>query len=522
MQNKKWKRFLPYALLSLYIVLVLCQLLQIKYMQGNQKIIVQAQPNTGTVTFRGAMVDGNWYGTSQVAVSMEGWSLQQEEDILTDTAGNVLELKLPVGTERTLVFNIGPDEGIVNVSVGQNVLHWNLYSAETVDYGGSFRLPYIRFGNQVKLGIMALLVCALLATIMLMFNVAFEKRHYVDKGIPNRKNPAIEFFRFFISISVVLHHFTDWSPSGYLGVDFFFLLSGFLLMKHYLKEISEDTEPVRAAVKYTKERYFRLISFYLLAFFLSLILSVCLWEGRSIDSITDYIWELLMLEGFGFAADLLVGSGWYCSALLIAGLFVYYLLAKYQKTYLYIIAPTSLLLVFSYMLHNFGQLNRWTQFDSFISTGTLRGFAEMGLGCISYQIYDTLRAKNWGSKTISTILESACFSYIVYIIFVAGPSAKDFVCVFAMAVLIISLFLGKSLWYDLLNNRVSCFLGWISIGIYLNHAVIMQRIPWHKVCSYFGLTWKIELLIYLAVVIAFSAVSTRFVENVERAVRQHC
>lgn len=521
MRNRKWKRVLPYALVSLYVVLVLCQFLQIRYMQGNQKIMVQVQPNTGAVTFRGAMVDGTWYDASQVTVSATGWTLQEEDDILTNTAGNMLELKLPVGTERTLVFNVGPSEGIVDVSVGENFLQWNLYREETVNYGSSFQLPYMRFGNPVKLGIVALLVCVLLAAIMLMCNIIFEKRRPVDRVVPNRKNPAIEFFRFFISISVVLHHFTDWAPSGYLGVDFFFVVSGFFLMNHYSKDISANKEPARAAVKYTKDRYFRLISYYLLAFFLSLILSVCLWEGRSIDSITDYFWELLMLEGFGFAADLLVGAGWYCSALLIAGLFVYYLLAKYPKTYLYIMAPTSLLLIFSYMLHNFGQLNRWTQFDTFISTGTLRGFAEMGLGCISYQVYDTLRSKNWGNKVISTILELVCFSYMAYIIFAAGPSHKDFVCVFAMAALIVSLFLGKSLWYELLNNRVSYFLGWISIGIYLNHAVIMQRIPWHKVCSHFGLTWEIELLIYLVVVIAFSAISTRFVENVERALKQH-
>lgn len=99
MRNKKWRKILPYALISFYIVLVLCQFLQIRYMQGNQKIMVQSQPNSGTVTFRGAMIDGNWYGASQVAVSAGGWVLQEEEDILADTEGNVLELRLPIGTD---------------------------------------------------------------------------------------------------------------------------------------------------------------------------------------------------------------------------------------------------------------------------------------------------------------------------------------------------------------------------------------------------------------------------------------
>ncbi len=520
MRNRKWKRVLPYALVSLYVVLVLCQFLQIRYMQGNQKIMVQVQPNTGAVTFRGAMVDGTWYGASQVTVSATGWTLQEEDDILTNTAGNMLELKLPVGTERTLVFNVGPSEGIVDVSVGENFLQWNLYREETVNYGSSFQLPYMRFGNPVKLGIVALLVCVLLAAIMLMCNIIFEKRRPVDRVVPNRKNPAIEFLRFFIIMAVVLHHYFWYSSAGYLGVDFFFTLSGFLLMHYYTKDTAANDEPAQAAIMYTKKRYLRLLPYYLLTFFLSLGVSVCLWDSMSIDSIADSFWEILMLESFGFTENLLVGPGWYCSALLIAGFFVYFLLAKYRKTYLYIIAPISLFLIFAWMAHVIGNLNRWLQFDTFISTGTLRGFAEMGLGCISYQIYVTLREKNYGNKVNSTILELVCFGYIVYIIFVAGSSTKDFVCVFAMAALIVSLFLGKSLWSKILNNRLSHFLGWISVGIYLNHNVL-AKIPWHKMCSHFGLTWNAELFIYLFAVIAFSAISTRFVENVERALKQH-
>ena len=517
MLNEKWRKMLPYALVLFYIVLVLCQLLQTRYMQGNQKIMVQSQPNSGTVTFRGAMIDGNWYGAAQLIVSAEGWVLQEEEDVLTDAEGNALELRLPVGTERALVFNIGPDEGIVNASVGQNVLQWNLYSAETVDYGNGFQLPYVHFSNKIKLGMAALCILALSAVVMLTINVYFRKNpHHQDTQ--QKKNSAIEFLRFLIIISVVLHHFFWYSSAGYLGVDFFFLLSGFFLMSYYTRTAIDGEEPALAAVKYTKKRYLRLFPYYLLAFFLSLGLSVCLWEGGALDSVADAVWELLMLEAFGFTENLLVGPGWYCSALIIAGFLVYFLLAKYKKTYLYVIAPLSLFIIFAWMGHNVGNLNRWLQFDTFISTGTLRGFAEIGLGCISYQIYHTLRSKNWGNKVISTILELACFSYIVYIIFVAGPSAKDFVCVFAMAVLIVSLFLGKSLWYELLNNRVSDFLGWISIGIYLNHNVL-ARIPWHEICSYFGLNWNVELFTYLFVVIAFSAISTRFVENIVESFR---
>ncbi len=518
MQSKKLRRSLPYVLVVLYTVLLLFQLMQIRYIQGNQEITVRSQPDSGTVTFRGAMIDGNWYGASQVTVSSAGWVLQEKEDVLTDTEGNMLELKLPSGAERVLIFNIGPNEGIVHVSVNRNTLEWNLYSEEAIDYGGSFQLPYVHFSNKVKLSIAALSILALSAVVMLTFNFYFRKKNPRYEGIRQEKNPAIEFLRFFIIMSVVLHHFFWYSSAGYLGVDFFFLLSGFLLMSYYTRTAVENEEPALAAVKYTKKRFMRLFPYYLLAFFLGLGISACLWEGRTLDCVTDAFWELLMLEAFGFTENLIVGPGWYCSALIIAGLFVYYLLAKNKKTYLYIIAPLSLFVIFAWMQHKIGHLNRWLQVDTLISTGTLRGFADMGLGCISYHIYDNLCTKNWGSKILSTILEMACFSYIVYVIYAIGSSKRDFVCVFVMATLIISLFLRKSLWSQILNNRLSRYLGSISIGVYLNHAAL-EKIYWHEVGSCFGLSWNAELTIYLVVVVVFSAISTKFVENIVRICR---
>ena len=499
---KKRKTTISYVLVSFYIVLVVFLLLQNKYIESNQKITVQSCPNSGEVTFRGAIVDENWYGIQSVVISSEGWVLNEEVDTLTDTTGNALELKLPIGMKRTLIFNVGPEEGIVDVYVNQNLLEWNLYREKSIDFGEEFQLPYVRFSNKIKLNMVAIFILVLLTAAMLAANLYLKRRNPQDRKIQNNKNSAIEFMRFFFIMAVVLHHFFWYSSAGYLAVDFFFLLSGFLLMQYYTKDTTAYEAPALAAVKYTEKRYFRLLPYYLFAFFLSLAAAAVLWEGISFDSLTDSFWELFMLESFGFTENLAVGPGWYCSALIIAGFLIYFLLAKYQKTYLYIIAPISLFLIFVWMHHNIGNLNRWLQIDLFISTGTLRGFADISLGCISYQIYSVGLSKKWGNIVVNTILELACFSFIVYIIFKVGPSAKDFVCVFAMAVLIISLFLEKSVWYRILNNRLSFFFGSISISIYLNH-IVLQKMHWYEVCSHFGLSWNITLLIYLFIVIFF-------------------
>ena len=217
-----------------------------------------------------------------------------------------------------------------------------------------------------------------------------------------------------------------------------------------------------------------------------------------------------MLSGFGITGKTMVPAGWYCSSLLISGFVIYYLLCRNRKRYLYFIAPFSCLIIISNIIHSVGNLNRWSQFDTFISTGTLRGFAEMSLGIICYHVYVYLIEKMDGRfKLISTSIELLCIFTLFKMIFVDGPSQSDSACVVFAAVLITSLFIGNSYISRFSNNPVFRYLGKISISIYLTHSVFL-KMNWMIITNAEG---KKEELLFCLFVILFSCIFTAFIEK---------
>ncbi len=516
------EKILKLSLPLLYIIFLVFLFIEESYIGGNEEILIVPRPESGSVTFRGAMVDGDWFDPQGIVVNLAegGWTLDETENTLTATNNQSLQLNLPFGKERSLVFNIGPEEGIVEIHGAQNNQEIDLHREESNDYGEAFSLPCVRFIDPLKRELASFAFIVLLILAMAACNIHCRRAHRGQGLIKAGRNGAIELLRFYIALCVLVHHYCGLTPGGYLGVDFFFILSGYLLMQYYKTREKGNMPAAMAAACYTKQRYLRLIPMYLFAFFLSIGLFVCHFDGGLPGAmLTDNFWELTMLESFGFTENLAVGPGWYCSALLIAGFCVYFLLNRYKETYLYVIAPLSLLLIFVWTRQSIGHLNRWLQFDSFISTGTLRGFAEMGLGCICFEIVSKLCDRKLRSRWPSTMLELLCFSYMNYVIWKAAPSDKDFVAVFAMAALITSLFMGGSLWSKLFQNRLSQYLGSISMGIFLTHTILL-RIDWANLGARIGLSWATSSVIYLLFVLALSTVSTQFVENILWQLRQ--
>lgn len=515
--NRQRRRFALLGIVLAVIFVFVCCVQGIVNKSTEQQIVITPLSEQEPIVLRGASIDGAWFDPDNILISDGGWIADTEAHTYMSAGVQPLIIQISRGNNTSLVFNVGPSYGSAEISTGNSTFQLNFKQDTEVESGQLYALPEetgtITESFYNKNAALCLLVLAALA----FFIALYYSCSYIKRREESNRNRSVEMLRFAVIMCVCMHHYCGRPVAGYLGVDFFFVLSGLLLMRHYSAEHSSDI-PALAAAKYTLGRYKKIIPYYLVAFFVATLLGLCLHIMPSFnDFMTNNLWELFMLEGFGFTEDLVVGPGWYCSALLIAGFFVYFFLSKAEKTYLYMIAPVSLMLIFVMMLQHIGHLNRWLQFDTVISTGTLRGFAELGLGCISYQLYLYLREKLKGKHAlVSTLVELFCICYLAHIVFFVGPSTLDFISVFLMACLIVSLFIGNSYLSRLLDNRVSGYLGKISIAIFLNH-VPLARINW---AGLLPIPWKYSYGLYLITVVVFSMITTWMVESLLRSLRE--
>ena len=514
------------CILTFVSIILLCWLLFFRDSEKNIQIELFAVPNSGKVVLRGAMVDNQWYNCSDILINKGSWIENRNDYTYSPTDDTACNISLMTGKRKVLVFNAGPDCGTVRLMINSDYeLEFNLRQDIENPLGNQYLIeyPYTKNTFFIISNNQAAVLALLFVTLILISVILLFKRDTHKKVNTKKRNSSVEFCRFFAIMCVVVHHYAShFCGGGYLAVDFFSILTGFFLMQHFCKEYDKEIEPPIASIKYIKSRYLRLIPFYSIAFFLGIVISIILNNGISITALFENnIWEVLMLGGFSFSENLIVGPGWYIQSMILSSYICYYFLWKNKNRFVFFMVPIFFLAIFSFIQVKIGHLNHWLKSDEIIPIGTLRVFSEMGLGCLCYSIYIYIinNSKNNSitimNRLFHTIIECICIIYILYVVFIHPKTQSDFICVLFMATFIVSIFMEKSLISLILNNRISLYLGKISISIYLSHLII-ARINWLTIT---GLSWKKTSLIYVLIVIIFSCISTKAVDCISKADR---
>ena len=330
------------------------------------------------------------------------------------------------------------------------------------------------------------------------------------------KNRAIEFFRFFFCCGIFFFHFgalhapeTAFWPfaGGYLGVEFFFLVAGWLMMPRLLR-LPRGRAGLRPALELFAGRVRRLYPPYLISLLALLAARKLLYPAYGLlPALRGGLPDLLLLQVFrgNWTMEILY---WFVSALLWAGLLLSLLALGFgAERYARRAAPALFLafLLWSAAAHGF--LNAVEPERLWI--GGARALAELGLGCTLY----TLPPRRLPPR-LAAALELLSLAAVLALMARSGGWG-DYLCLLLLALLTWLLFTRQGLLSRLLDQPLCEALGALSYGMYLNQPLVLLLL--RPLSGRLGL-WPGALLELLAL-IALSRAENLLLDRLSRRER---
>lgn len=344
---------------------------------------------------------------------------------------------------------------------------------------------------------------------------------------------ALTGIRGFAAIWVLLHHLVSQSPfignnyhwvevlaqKGWLGVDLFFILSGFVISYVYHDDFSDR-------LTYTAYRRFLILRFarvYPVHIFTTLALipiyltASYLFSYESLVnafSLEKLLYSITLTNGIGIENS--VGwnvPSWSVSAECFAYLLfplVTWLVYSRQMSIFTCIYISAAILITTIML---GLLQSdMTQYMLPWSGTLVRISAEFSLGCLLYNIYKQLPDQFYNHYA------NFAFACLILLIGLNLPSQWDFLFLLSFIFLVFGLTNNDSLISSMMSHRVCIYLGEISYSIYLSHTIVFMVLGalYDKFIPAEYFHTGVIAFIYIVTVIAVSHILFNVIEKKSR------
>lgn len=337
---------------------------------------------------------------------------------------------------------------------------------------------------------------------------------------------TIHIWRVIFTLMVAIMHFNNIYYTPYerygitmgwnVSVDFFFIVSGFLLLYKF--------DPEKTAAQYTVKRVKKLWPHFLFSFaILFVVRQFLMYDGLKnlVKNILSSVYEIagIKMAGYDFGIHYNWAT-WYISVMMIIGYLIYWLLKEHYKLFTQIIAPLAPILIYSYFMRVRGGITDMKIEGLFMNDYLLRGLAGMSMGCVCYLIYTKLKQcelKKYG--IVLSIVEFLGYAGVIVFSLRYGQNEFDFVCIYAIAGLIVLSFLNNRMG-TLMQSKPIQYLDSLSYPIYLNHVligVVLFPLIGTKV-SFFS-EWSLKLLVvYVITIIVYSSITKMIVDFITKKI----
>ena len=283
-----------------------------------------------------------------------------------------------------------------------------------------------------------------------------------QKKVSQGRDYTVELWRFVFCIVVLgLHFFSKTSYSffraGYLGVEFFFLLSGFGIWQFYLKRMAGQklSDRLYQFGLYIGSRLKRLYPFYFLSLLCMLLLRT--WQYHwSISDIISYLktgWaEFLMLQCGPLGNEVLISANWYVAAMFMGSILLLCLLMLTGRWGGLFICPVLSLSIYHYYFRLIRKIDVIYSYHAVLRA--LAGLsAGIFIGCLIWQLQEKVsqgklafgineKKRKLLQKLVYGLANGILAAIVIYTNF-GRRSAGDFVVITLFALCLFGLLLVK-------------------------------------------------------------------------------
>lgn len=300
---------------------------------------------------------------------------------------------------------------------------------------------------------------------------------------------------------------------GYLAVDFFFMLSGFIITYTYFNKFTHKPLNTQNVFSFMVKRFARIwpLHAFLLCFFLIIPFAFFI-TGRPVDqstySVEGFIYKLLLVDVWFIGSS--YWNTWNTPSWTISGEFfayvsfpiLVYFVSNIKLRILMVYLGALVMIAWLYWYHDLASLGQGIS-----KLGLFRCFLGFVLGYCIYHFYIALKDRvHHASCNILLILSISCCVYLGF-----NVVANHFYIPLFFSMILLLLLLSRNILHRMLENKLLIYLGDISYSLYLNHILVISlyTMLFLEDAQYASL-WDLILIIILC--FGFAHLTFQFVE----------
>lgn len=325
-------------------------------------------------------------------------------------------------------------------------------------------------------------------------------------------NGIISFWKFMFCLMIVIFHGQIFATSqeeilmikGSIGVEFFFLVSGYLMTKSALKKQDDTTNLGKETLEFIWKKIKNFFPYILICHIMGLIV-LSIYDTMTIKDYVLSLLDLLLVRMAGFKLTIVNGLTWYISAMLIAMIFLYPLIRKYKYNFIYIVCPLIVLLLGGWIDHTYGTIRTPALWTGFAYKGFLRAIVELSIGSLIFVATESIKKINFTKigKIFITIIEIFGFLIPFYASqFIPNSARYDFIMLIFLSISIALAFSEKTCEYKKFNNKLFYHLEKLSLPLYLCHVVLRTVINEMQLLANFNYYQKLLIFLVISLIIA--------------------